>query len=138
MIRELLEEIEGISENEMKVSQELIFTKEMPMKTLNPYEPHTQIMMKADFYQVEICSEKKIFPKDLPALLEIPETEFLTMEFGKTYETTLFQDEMILKHNHKIPDEITFFLPEEVRKYVRAHQKNKKIKRGKDEKDINC
>lgn len=54
LIREILEEVDGIANKYLKVAQSPIFTKEITMGDLNPYEKASDLKMKADFYLVEI------------------------------------------------------------------------------------
>lgn len=54
LIREILEEVQGITPNDIKVGQIPSFTKEIQMGDLNPYEKSSDLKMKADFYVVQI------------------------------------------------------------------------------------
>ncbi len=54
LIREILEEVKGITTNDIKMSRKPVFTKEIKMKDLNPYEKNSDLKMKADFYLIEI------------------------------------------------------------------------------------
>ena len=54
LIREILEEVKGINPSNIKVSQNPIFSKEIEMGQLNPYEKDSELKMNADFYVVEI------------------------------------------------------------------------------------
>ena len=83
LVREVLEEVEGIEEKDIRVSKRPIFTKRIRMGELNPYERQSELSMKADFYLLEISKKKNIKPNDLPALLEIPLKEFLKLDFAR-------------------------------------------------------
>lgn len=63
LIREVLEEVKGISPTDIKVSETPIFTKEIKIGELNPYEKNSNLKMKADFYVVEISRDFKIISK---------------------------------------------------------------------------
>lgn len=54
LIREILEEVDGIKNKDLKVAQSPTFTKEILMGDLNPYEKASDLKMKADFYLVKI------------------------------------------------------------------------------------
>ena len=81
IIREIMEEVDDINEKDIKISKTPIFTKSITMGKLNPYERDSKLNMLADFYLLEIIKEGKLFPNDLPALIEIPVDFFLNIEF---------------------------------------------------------
>lgn len=83
LIREVLEEVKGIEEKDIRVTTNPIFTKKIRMGDLNTFERDSNLSMEADFYFLEILSKEHIEPNDLPALLEIPLKEFLRLEFTR-------------------------------------------------------
>lgn len=63
LIREVLEEVKGIEEKDLRVTSNLIFTKKIIMGDLNIFERDSNLSMEADFYLLEILSKKAIEPK---------------------------------------------------------------------------
>ena len=76
LIREILEEVKGINNKDINVSKQPVFTKEIEIRELNPYEQNSTLKMRADFYTVEIAKDINLKPNDLPALIEIPKEKF--------------------------------------------------------------
>lgn len=119
LIREILEEVKGIKEKDIKVSQIPIFTKEIKMGELNPYEKDSNLVMKADFYVVEIAEHVNLTPNDLPALIEIPKDQFYKMDLANNSHLwdikgyiTKRKEEITIPENYAImaPKEIKDFL----------------------------
>ena len=84
VVREILEEIKDVEKSDIKISAKPIFSKDVDMSSLNPYEKDSNINLSADFYVAEIVKEGNLEPNDLPALVEIPISEFLKMNLGRS------------------------------------------------------
>ncbi len=128
LIRELLEEIKGINIEDIKISENIIFTKEIKMKDINPYEINSNLKMKADFYIVNIPSNVCLSPNDLPVLVEIPIDKLLNMEFSTDYSLKNISNFLIKKKEKlKIPDNYAIMAPKEMKQYLNNNcdKKNK-------------
>lgn len=129
LIREILEEVKGIKEKDIKVSQLPIFTKEIKMGQLNPYEQDSNLKMKADFYMVEIEKDINLLPNDLPALIEIPKEEFLNMELA--INSNLCDIKCYVTKREKeitIPENYAIMAPKEIKDFFRGREENEKNK----------
>ncbi len=119
LIREILEEVEGIEEKDIKVSQSPIFTKEIKLGELNPYEENSMLKMKADFYAVEIPTNVTLKPNDLPALVEIPKDQFFKMNLSSD---SLLGDikNYVIKREEKstIPENYAIMAPKEIKDFL--------------------
>lgn len=127
LIREVLEEVKGIEEKDIKVSQYPIFTKEIKMGELNPYEQNSNLKMKADFYIVEIPEHVKLVPNDLPALIEIPKDHFYKMNFA----SNLFYKDIrnfVTKSKEEvtIPENCAIMAPKEIKNFLKSRQEEEK------------
>lgn len=120
LIRELLEEVNGIEEQDIKVSESPIFNKQIKMSDLNPYEEKLNISMNADFYLLEIFDKKDLMPNDLPALIEMPMEKFLKLEFVKEEKLRNINEYVIKNEKIKfdLPEKYVLMIPEEVRIYL--------------------
>ena len=129
MIRELLEEVKGIEEKDIRMISNPIFTKKIAIGDLNIFEKNSNLRMEADFYFLEILSKKAIEPNDLPALLEIPVKEFLKLEFVKKEDLSKLQKYVIKNKNLKnsLPEYYSLMIPKEVKEFlkeVKEYEKN--------------
>lgn len=113
LIREILEEIKGIKKNDIKVSKKPIFTKEIKIGELNPYEKNSNLKMKADFYIVEIKNNINLTPNDLPALIEIPKKKFYNMKLAINLRLDNIKNYIIKEII--IPDNYAIMVPKEVK-----------------------
>ena len=129
LIREVLEEVKGIEEKDIRVTSNPIFTKKIIMGDLNVFERDSNLSMKADFYLLEILSKKAIEPNDLPALLEIPVKEFLRLEFIKKESLNKLQEHVIKNKNLQLslPEYYALMIPKEVKEFI------KKVKEYEEE-----
>ncbi len=125
IIREIMEEVDDINEKDIKISKTPIFTKSITMGKLNPYERDSKLNMLADFYLLEIIKEGKLFPNDLPALIEIPVDFFLNIEFSKQYSMSNLKRWITKnkKNDIVIPDYYALMIPEEVKKFLNEIKK---------------
>lgn len=119
LIREILEEVKGIKEKDISVSETPIFTKEINMGELNPYEEKSALKMKADFYAVEIHKNFKLIPNDLPLLFEIPIADFLKLEFSKNLPLSNIKNYMIEGEKITIPDSYAIMAPNEIKDFLK-------------------
>lgn len=120
LIREILEEIKGIKKNDIKVSKKPIFTKEIKIGELNPYEKNSNLKMKADFYIVEIKNNINLTPNDLPALIEIPKKKFYNMKLAINLRLDNIKNYIIKeKKEIIIPDNYAIMVPKEVNEFLR-------------------
>ena len=129
LIREVLEEVKGIEEKDLRVTSNPIFTKKIIMGDLNIFERDSNLSMEADFYLLEILSKKAIEPNDLPALLEIPVKEFLRLEFTKKESLNKLQ-EYVIKNKIlqlSLPEYYALMIPKEVKEFL------KKVKEYEEE-----
>ena len=120
LIREILEEIKGIKKNDIKVSKKPIFTKEIKIGELNPYEKNSNLKMKADFYIVEIKNNINLTQNDLPALIEIPKKKFYNMKLAINLRLDNIKNYIIKeKKEIIIPDNYAIMVPKEVKEFLR-------------------
>lgn len=127
LVREVLEEVQGIEEKDIRVSKSPIFTKRIRMGELNPYEKLSELNMKADFYLLEISKKKSIQPNDLPALLEIPLKTFLQFDFSTQGKTDELQ-EFIIENKRatlELPQHYAFMIPKEVKDFFERMKVNR-------------
>lgn len=120
LIREVLEEVKGIEEKDLRVTVNPIFTKKIRMGDFNIFERNSNLSMEADFYLLEILNKKNIEPNDLPALLEIPVKDFLKLEFNKKESLNNIKKYVIknISLQQYLPDYYTLMIPEEVKKFL--------------------
>lgn len=121
LIREVLEEVKGIEERDIRVTSNPIFTKNIRMGDLNIFERNSNLNMEADFYLLEILNKKCIEPNDLPALLEIPIKEFLKLELTKKENLNKLQRYVIKNKNFQfdLPGYYAFMIPKEAKEIFR-------------------
>ncbi len=121
LIREVLEEVKGIEEKDLRVTSNPIFTKKIIMGDLNIFERDSNLSMEADFYLLEILSKEAIEPNDLPALLEIPIKEFLSLEFTKKESLNKLQEYVIKNKNLQLhlPEYYALMIPKEVKEFLK-------------------
>ena len=127
LVREVLEEVQGIEEKDIRVSKSPIFTKRIRMGELNPYEKLSELHMKAHFYLLEISKKKSIQPNDLPALLEIPLKTFLQFDFSTQGKTDELQ-EFIIENKRatlELPQHYAFMIPKEVKDFFERMKGNR-------------
>lgn len=120
LIREVLEEIKGVERKDIRVSKEPIFTKDVIMGQLNPYESTSDLHMHADFYVIEITKEGKIAPNDLPALVEIPIERFMKIRTLQDQEMKYLKDCIITKEGVELPENYAIMTPREIKEFFRA------------------
>ena len=125
LIREIFEEIKGITNDDIKVGNIPVFNKNVKMSDLNPFEKQSSLNMNADFYIVEIEKNKEILPNDLPALIEIPINKFLNLEFSVQYDLKILKEYIIKNDNLKIelPKYCALMVPEDL-KMEKSYLKN--------------
>lgn len=129
LIREILEEISGISLEQIKVSSNPIFKKEVQMKEINPYEKESNLNMTADFYIVEVPNNIVLKPNDLPALLEIPLYQFNKLPLSSNLQLEELKEYTIKKdENIDLPDNFALMIPVEIKECIEKYIKQKKIK----------
>ena len=121
LIREILEEVQGIEEKDLRVTEDPIFTKRIRMGDLNIFERESDLKMEADFYLLEILSRENIAPNDLPALLEIPVKEFLKLEFIRKENLNKLKKYIIknIKFKNSLPEHYALMVPEEVKEFLK-------------------
>lgn len=120
LVREVLEEVEGLDKNNIRVSKSPVFTKNVIMGKLNPYEKDSNLNMVADFYLLEIVNKNNIFPNDLPALVEISINVFLKINFSQEDEIKTLKN-WIIKNNKKsikLPEYYALMIPNEVKTFL--------------------
>ncbi len=123
LIREILEEVKGIEEKDITVSQMPIFTKEIKMGELNPYEQDSNLKMKADFYVVEIADHVNLTPNDLPALIEIPKEQFYKMDLASDSHLWDIKDYVTKgKEEITIPENYAIMAPKEIKDFLRSRK----------------
>lgn len=125
--REIIEEIEGINKENLRISTNPVFSKNIKLGDLNPFQKESKLGLTADFYIAEIIKEGSLKPNDLPAILEIPIDKFMKMKFGcKDY--LRFLNKYITK-NEKIyqdidlPESYALMIPGEVKSFFRNFEK---------------
>ena len=131
LVRELFEEIKGMKQKDIEVSTDPIFTKQIKMGDLNPFEKNSELSMSADFYMIKILDKKEIKPNDLPALVEISIKEFLRLEFATQENLSKLKKYIIKNENYKfsLPDQYTLMIPQEIKVFlnkIKAHQEDVK------------
>ncbi len=122
LIREILEEVKGIKEEDIKVSQFPIFTKQIKMGELNPYERNSNLKMKADFYIVEISNHVQLVPNDLPALVEIPMEKFSKMNLSSNFPLGHIKNHITKKEETTIPENYAIMAPKEIKEYLKSKE----------------
>lgn len=120
LIRETMEEIQGIESKDIKVSTNPIFIKRVRMGEINPYEQESNLTMQARFYLVKIRDKIEILPNDLPALLEIPINELIKLQFCKNMKLDSLYGFLVKNkmNDFDLPNYCAFMLPEEVREFI--------------------
>ena len=132
LIREILEEVKEINNKDIKVSKQPVFTKEIEIRELNPYEQNSTLKMRADFYTVEIAKDINLKPNDLPALIEIPKEKFydiklasnLSMKYIKDYNKLIKKDflkkycDFVIKNIELIDSHTKQILLQKIRDYI--------------------
>lgn len=123
LIREITEEINDITIANLKIDNKPLFTKKIVMGDLNYYQKDSKLSMTADFYLVEIINKDKIFPNDLPAIIEIPIKEFLKLDFCKEYNIEVIEKYII--KSLELPEYFSLMIPEEVKSFLKKYLKIK-------------
>lgn len=128
LIREILEELNGISEEDIKVSNSPIFTKEVKFGELNPYEKDSALNMKADFYTVEIPGYIQLKPNDLPALVEMPKEQFFNMSLSSNLSSLNIRNYLIPSdENLTIPENYAIMAPKEIKDFLLNDEKEHEL-----------
>lgn len=120
--REIQEEIKGLGTDDIKITKRPIFHKETTMGKMNKYERKSDLKMNADFYAVEIMKKENLEPNDLPALVEMPISEFLNIVYKNENIENKDIQKYILENkdrNISLPDKYTMMLPDEVTAFFR-------------------
>ena len=81
--------------------------------------------MNADFYLLQILKEEVLQPNDLPALIEIPLSRFIKMEFNSQGKMRNIQDYISQNTSIDLPDYYRFMIPEEVHRFFREIRKDR-------------
>jgi len=121
IIREVIEEVKDIKTQDIKINPNPKFTKEIKMGDLNPYQRDSNLKMKADFYFIEILKSGGLVPNDLPALFEIPLSEFLKMDLSENMSINKLLPYISSKLNKKdveLPNEVALMIPNEVKEVL--------------------
>ena len=119
LIREILEEVKGINNENIKVSKQPVFTKEIEIRELNPYEQNSTLKMRADFYTVEIAKDINLKPNDLPALIEIPKEKFYDIKLASNLSMKYIKDYIIKNEEEiSIPENYAIMAPKEVKNFL--------------------
>ena len=122
--REILEEIKGVED--IRLSKEPIFSKQVLLGELNPYEKSSNISLNADFYVAEIEKEGNLEPNDLPALIEIPIEQFLKMNFGRSDFLRCIQKyvtkNLTLYKDLELPENYAIMVPQEVKDFLKYYK----------------
>ena len=121
LIRELLEEIRGINIKDINIDEFPIFSKNIKMKDLNPYELDSELEMEADFYIVKIDKKCKLVPNDLPMLMEIPIEKFLNTNLSESMSIKNMEEYMLNKNiKTRLPSNYAIMAPIEVKSFLRS------------------
>lgn len=126
--REIIEEIDEIDRNNLKISTAPVFSKNIRLGELNPFQKDSNLRLAADFYVAEIIKEGNLKPNDLPAILEIPIEKFVEMNVGcKDY--LRFLNKYITKNEKmyqdiELPESYAMMIPGEVKTFFRELTKN--------------
>ena len=120
-IREMMEEMKGLKTQDIRVSTNPIFSKEVQMGKMNPYEPKSRLSMQADFYVAKIREGVQILPNDLPALLKIPINEFIGLQFSENQKIDSLRRFLVINENidFDLPEYYAFMIPEEVKEFLK-------------------
>lgn len=121
--REISEEIFNLSSEDIVISRKKLFTKEIHMSDLNPFDKSSLLKMKANFYLVNIL-KKKIEPNDLPYLFEIPLKDFINLEFNKIIDSKLIEKYLIKNKSMSpnFPSYVALFVPLDVIEYLKQSE----------------
>ena len=125
LIREVIEEVNGIGREDIRVSNKPIFTKRIRLADINPFEKKSNLNMNADFYLLQILKQEVLQPNDLPALIEIPLSRFIKMEFNSQGKMRNIQDYISQNTSIDLPDYYRFMIPEEVHRFFREIRKDR-------------
>lgn len=121
LLRETLEEIKNITLEDVNISSEKIFKKEILMMDLNPFDRTSNLKMDANFYELNIINKKNIYPNDLPFLFEIPIKVLINFDFNKIIKIDKIKKYAIASNEKlKLPDYVALFIPEEVKNYLKS------------------
>lgn len=121
ILREISEELKGIDFTKMKITKDPIFSKEVRMGQMNPFERDSNLSMHADFYLLKITDDRKIQPDDLPALVEIPLADFLKMDLDRVGNLDYLQRYVIENKNNMepLPQYYAFMVPNETKDFLK-------------------
>lgn len=127
ILREISEELKGIDFTKMKITKHPIFSKEVRMGEMNPFERDSNLSMHADFYLLNITDDRKIQPDDLPALVEIPLDDFLELDFDRVDRLDHLQKYVIenKENTQTLPQYYAFMVPKEVKDFLKTLFKRK-------------
>lgn len=126
--REIIEEIEGINKENLRISTKPVFSKNIRLGDLNPFQKDSKLGLTADFYVAGITKEGNLKPNDLPAIFEIPIEQFMKMNFGcKDY--LRFLNKYITKNEKmyqdiELPESYAMMIPGEIKTFFRELTKN--------------
>ena len=113
------EEVKEINNKDIKVSKQPVFTKEIEIRELNPYEQNSTLKMRADFYTVEIAKDINLKPNDLPALIEIPKEKFYDIKLASNLSMKYIKDYIIKNEEEiSIPENYAIMAPKEVKNFL--------------------
>ena len=118
LLREIFEEIEGVEQKNISISEIPIFTKKICMSDLNPFDKYVSLTMSADFYVVNFTNItiNSLLPNDLPALVAIPVNIFKSLNFAKIINfLELDKFSYVIKNKQELPDLCALFIPEEIK-----------------------
>lgn len=121
LIREIMEEVKGIKVKDIKINNNPIFTKEIKMGNLNPYQKNSTLKMKADFYFIKILKSGYLEPNDLPVLFEIPLNEFLKINLSENMPIDKLLPYISSGSNNiniELPNNFALMIPNEVKEFL--------------------
>lgn len=101
------------------MSKQPVFTKEIEIRELNPYEQNSTLKMRADFYTVEIAKDINLKPNDLPALIEIPKEKFYDIKLASNLSMKYIKDYIIKNEEEiSIPENYAIMAPKKVKNFL--------------------
>ena len=109
----------NIDNKDINVSKQPVFTKEIEIRELNPYEQNSTLKMREDFYTVEIAKDINLKPNDLPALIEIPKEKFYDIKLASNLSMKYIKDYIIKNEEEiSIPENYAIMAPKEVKNFL--------------------
>ncbi len=115
--REMLEEICGISVENLKIKEKSLFNIETGMSDINSFEQNSNLKLNANFYLININKEVKLTPNDLPFIFKIPIKKLLELDFNETIDFDSVSEFAIGDYNNK-PDEVCLMIPSKVKEFL--------------------